>query len=151
VLCKQNLFLCIAEVTGLVLDSHSVNDIPLSVLLEKIAQVSYQGVHLVPASYTDDPDGENDWRSTTHFALSNKVPGALVKPINPGIASHLTCESFFLFQSSVLMAIASNLRDQIERGYRKAIPHVKLSDEFPYREQQGRVSRSIYLMRWVNV
>ena len=40
-LCEQNLFLCIAEVTGLFLDSCSVDDIPLSVLSKKIAQVSY--------------------------------------------------------------------------------------------------------------
>ena len=108
-LCKQNLFLCVAEVTGLFLDSHSVDNIPLSVLPEKIAQGSYQGVRLIPASYTDNPNGENDWRSTTLFALSSKVPGALIQPINPAVASHLTCDSFFLFQTSVLMAIASNL------------------------------------------
>jgi len=143
VLCEQNLFLCIAEVTGLFLDSCSVNDIPLSILPEKIAQVSYQGVRLIPASYTDNPNGKNDWRSTTLFALSSKVPGALIQLINPAVASHLTCDSFFLFQTSILMAIASNLRDHINRGYRKAIPHIKLSDEFPYREQQGNVLCSL--------
>jgi len=109
VLCKQNLFLCMAEVTGLFLDSNSVDDIPLAVLPEKIAQVSYQALRLVPASRTDDPEGEHDWRSTNLFALSNKVPGALVQAINPAVASHITCNSFFLFQSSKLMVIASNL------------------------------------------
>ena len=143
VLCEQNLFLCIAEVIGLYLDSRSVDDIPLSVLPEKNVQVSYQAVRLVPASYTDDPKGENDWRSTSLFALSNKVPGALVKAINPVVASHITCDSFFLFQTSILMAIASSLRDHMERGYRNAIPLVKLSEEFPYQEQQGNVSRSV--------
>ena len=109
VLCEQNLFLCIAEVTSLFLDSHSVDDIPISILPEKIPQVSYQGVCLVPASYANDPKGENDWRSTNLFALSNKVPGALVQPINPVVTTHITCDSFFLFQSSILIAIASNL------------------------------------------
>jgi len=108
-LCKQHLFLCVAEVTGLFLNARSVDDIPLSILPEKIAQVSYQAVHLVPASYTDDPKGENNWRSTNLFTLSNKVPGTLVQPINPAVASHITCDSFFLFQTSTLMAIASNL------------------------------------------
>ena len=152
VLCEQHLFLCIAEVTGLFLDARSVDDIPLSMLPEKIAQVSYQAVRLVPVSYTDDPKGENDWRSTNLFALSNKVPGTLIQPINPTIASHISCDSFFLFQTSILMAIASNLRDHIDRGYCKAIPHVKLSEEFPYREQQGRVSCSLlYSTQQVNV
>ncbi len=41
VLCKQDLFLCIAEVTGLFLDANSVDNIPLSILPKKIAQVSY--------------------------------------------------------------------------------------------------------------
>jgi hypothetical protein len=59
-LFEQNLFLCIAEVTGLFLDSHSVDDIPISILSKKIAQVLYQGVCLVPASYTDDSKGEHD-------------------------------------------------------------------------------------------
>src|SRR5216683_2432972 len=35
-LYKQNLFLCVAEVTGLFLDSHSVNNILISILPEKI-------------------------------------------------------------------------------------------------------------------
>jgi hypothetical protein len=140
VLCKQNLFLCIAEVTGLSLDSHSVDDIPISILPEKIAQVSYHGVSLVPASYADDPKGENDWRSTNLFALSNKVPGTLIQPINPAVATYITCNLFFLFQSSILMAIASNLRDHIVHRYHNAIPRVKLSHEFPYQEQQGNVS-----------
>jgi hypothetical protein len=142
VLCEQNLFLCIAEVTGLFLDSHSVDNIPISILPEKITQVLYQGVRLVPASYANDPKGENDWRSTNLFALSNKVPGTLVQPINPKVATHITCDSFFLFQSSILMAIASNLQDHIVCGYHNAIPHVKSSLEFPYREQQGNVSNS---------
>jgi hypothetical protein len=151
-LCKQHLFLCIAEVIGLFLDACSVDDIPLSILPEKIAQVSYQVVRLVPASYTDDPKGENNWRLTNLFTLSNKVPGALVQPINPAVASHITCDSFFLFQTSTLMAIASNLRDHIDHGYCKAILHVNLSEEFPYQEQQGRVSCSLlYSTQQVNV
>ena len=37
VLCEQDLFLCVAEVTGLFLDANSVDNIPLSILSEKIA------------------------------------------------------------------------------------------------------------------
>ena len=149
-LCEQDLFLCIAEVTGLFLNANSVDNIPLSILPEKIAQVSYQALRLVPASYTNDPTGENDWRLTTLFALSNKVPGALVQPINPAVTSHIMCNSFYLFQSSVLVVIASNLRDHIDCRYRKAIPHVKVSDKFPYQEQQGMASSSD-LTQWANI
>jgi hypothetical protein len=137
IFCEQKLFLCIAEVNGLFLDHKSVEDIPFSVLSEKIAEVSYQALRLIPADYSDDPDGTNDWRTSNLFLLSAKVPGALVQPINPSVASHNPCDSFFLFESSVLMAIAVNLRDRVFRGYRKAVPHISRSDNFPYQEKHG--------------
>jgi hypothetical protein len=136
VVCEQKLFLCIAEVNGLFLDCQPVEDIPFSVLSEKIAQVSYQALRLIPASRFDDPDGANNWRTSNLFLLSAKVPGALVQPINPAVASHNPCGLFFLFESSVLMAIAVNLQDHI-CGYRKSIPHVIKSDNFPYQEEYG--------------
>ncbi|KAI0283767.1 hypothetical protein BC826DRAFT_920313 [Russula brevipes] len=136
--CEQKLFLCITEVNGLYLDCEPIDEIPLSVLQEKIAQVSYQALHLVLASYSDDPDGTNNWRTSNLFSLTAKVPGVLVQPINPVVTSHNPCDTFFLFESSVLMAIAANLQDQVARGHRRAIPHVKASDHFPYQEQDGK-------------
>jgi hypothetical protein len=136
VFCERKLFLCIAEVNELFRDSVPVDDIPISILSEKIVQVSYQALRLVPASTTDDPDGINDWRSSNLFSLSAKVPGALVQPINPTIASHIPYNSF-LFDTSILIAMASNLRDRVIRGHHKAIPHVKATEIFPYREQHS--------------
>jgi hypothetical protein len=135
--CEQKLFLCIAEVNGLFHDSLPVDDIPVTLLSEKIIQVSYQALRLVPASTADDSNGINDWRSSSLFSLSAKVPGALVQPINPTIATHIPCSSFFLFETSTLMAIASNLCNRVIRGYHKAIPDVKASEFFPYKEQHG--------------
>ncbi|KAI0282663.1 hypothetical protein BC826DRAFT_1110696 [Russula brevipes] len=60
VFCEHKLFLCIAEVNGLFLDSRSVDGIPVAILLEKIAEVSYQALRLVPANASDDPGGNND-------------------------------------------------------------------------------------------
>jgi hypothetical protein len=140
VFCEQKLFLCIAEVNGLFRDSLPVDDISISLLSEKIVQVSYQALRLIPASTIDDPSSINDWRSSNLFSLSAKVPGALVQPINPTVASHMTFDSFFLFKTSSLMAIASNLRDRVIRGHRKAIPQVKASESFPYQEQHGKFS-----------
>jgi hypothetical protein len=144
VLCEGKLFLCIAEVNGLFLDHQPVDDIPISVLSEKVAQVSYQGLRLASASYSDDRDGKHDWRSLDLFRLSAKVPGALVLPINPDVASHNLCDAFFLFRSSELMAFATSLRDSILHSHHKAIPQVKLSDYFPYREQDGKSSCYLY-------
>jgi hypothetical protein len=138
VFCEQKLFLCIAEVNGLFYDSLPIDDILVTILSEKIVQVSYQALRLIPASTTDDPNGMNDWRSFSLFSLSAKVPGALVQPINPTIASHIPCNTFFLFETSTLMAMASNLRDRVIHGHRRAIPHVKASEVFPYQEHHGK-------------
>ena len=67
VFCEEKLFLCIGEVNGLFLDRQSVDDIPISILSEKAAQVSYQGLRLVPASYDDDHKGKHDWKSLDLF------------------------------------------------------------------------------------
>lgn len=137
VVCEGKLFLCIAEVNGLFLDRRPVEDIPISILSEKTAQVSYQALRLVPATYSDDHDGKHDWRSMDMFRLSGKVPGSLVLPINPDVASHNLCDAFLLFRSSELMAVAASLRDNIRGIHRKSVPQVKPSDHFPYREQDG--------------
>jgi hypothetical protein len=100
VFCEQKLFLYITEVNGLFCDSLSVDDIPITLLSEKIVEVSYQALHLIPASTTDDFSGRNDLRFSSLFLLSTKVPGTLVQPINPSIASHIPCSSFFLFKTS---------------------------------------------------
>ena len=111
VFCKQKLFLCIAEVNRLFNNFLPVDNILITVLSEKITQVSYQALHLTPASMINDPNGTNDWRSSSLFPLSAKVLGALVQPIDPTTTSHISCNSFILFKTSTLMAIASNLCD----------------------------------------
>ena len=140
VLCEDKLFLCIAEVNGLFLGHQAVDEIPIPILSERAAQVSYQGLRLVPASYSDDHNGIHDWRSLDLFRFSAKVPGALVLPINPDVTSHNLCDAFFLFQSSELMALATSLLDSIPCGHHKSIPLAKHSDYFPYREQDGKSS-----------
>lgn len=146
VLCEGKLFLCIAEVNGLFLDNQAVEDIPISLLSEKVTQVSYQGLRLVPSSYSDDHDRKHDWRALNLFQLFAKVPGTLVVPINPDIASHKFCDAYFLFQSSELMALMATLQDSVRLSHhRKAIPHVNPTDYFPYREQDGKYSYYWYL------
>jgi hypothetical protein len=140
VFCEGNLFLCIAEVNELFCDSLPMDNIPVTLLSEKIIQVSYQALCLVPVSTTNNPNGINNWRSSNLFSLSAKVPSALVQPINPTVTSHIPCNTFFLFETLTLMAIGSNLCDCIIHGYCKAIPHIKASDIFPYQEQHGTFS-----------
>jgi len=75
--------------------------------------VSYQGLRLVPASYSDNHNGSHDWKSKDLFIFSAKVPGTLVMPINPDVASHNFCDTFFLFQSSELIV---RLNEPLLRG-----------------------------------
>ena len=131
-LCEGNLFLCIAKVNGLILDNHPVDDILISDLSGKAVQVLYQGLCLVPATYSDDRNGNHDWRSMDLFQLSAKVSGALITPINPDIMPHKLCNAFFLFQSSELMALAVSLQDGIHRSHCRGILQVEPSDCFPY-------------------
>ncbi len=138
--CNQRLFLCLAEVNGLFLYGKSIEDIPVSILSEKIAQVSYQALHLIPATFSDAPDGKYDWRSSSLFTLSAKVPGVLVQPVNPGIATYIPGNSFFVFDMLILIVIAVNLRDHVVCGHLRAIPHVKVLDLFPYQAHDGAYS-----------
>jgi hypothetical protein len=140
VLYEDKLFLCIAEINGLFLGHQAIDDVPIPILSERGAQVSYQGLRLVPASYSDDHDRIHDWRSLDLFCLSAKVPGALILPINPDITSHNLGDVFFLFQSSELMALATSLLDSIPCGHCKSIPLAKPSDYFLYQEQDGKSS-----------
>lgn len=137
VFCEEKLFLCIAEVNGLFHDTLPMDDISVIVLSEKIIQVSYQALHLVPASATDDPNGINDWRSFNLFSLFAKVPGVLIQLINLTLTSHTSCNSFFLFETLTLMAIASNLHDRVIYGHHKSILHVKALEIFTYQKQHG--------------
>jgi hypothetical protein len=98
---------------------------------------------LVPASYEDDHNGKHDLKSLGLFQFSAKVPGALILPINPDIASNDLCDACFLFESSELMALAVSLQEGIPRGHGKAIPQVKASDHFPYQEQDGKSSQCL--------
>jgi len=65
--CKEKPFLCITEVNGLFLDHQPIDEIPISVLSERVSQVSYQGLRLVSSTDSDDPDGKHDWRSQDLF------------------------------------------------------------------------------------
>ena len=102
--------------------------------------MSYQGLRVVPATLSDDCDGLHDWRSLGLFRFSAMVPGALVLPINPDVASHNPCDAYFLFESSELMALAAILQDNIRPIHCKSIPQINRSDNFPYREQDGKPS-----------
>jgi hypothetical protein len=64
---------------------------------------------VIPATSSDVSNGKSNWQSSSLFTLSAKIPDMLVQPINSGVATHIPGNSFFVFETSVLMAIAVNL------------------------------------------
>jgi hypothetical protein len=60
--------------------------------------------------------------------------------VNPGVATHIPGNSFFVFKTLVLMVIAVNLQDRIICGHLRAILHFKVLDHFPYQAHDGAYS-----------
>jgi hypothetical protein len=125
---------------GSSLTTNLSRNIPFLVLSEKIAQVLYQALCLIPAGFSDYFDGTNDWRTSNLFSPSAKVSDMLVQPKNLAVTSHNLCNSFFLFEYLVLIAIAANLQDHAFCTDHKAILHIKMLDDFSYQEQNSTSS-----------
>ncbi|KAF8814766.1 hypothetical protein BYT27DRAFT_7229300 [Phlegmacium glaucopus] len=60
---ENNFWLCIGEVNGLQIDGQLVDYVSFEMLVEETVRVSYQVVGLRPATFEDDPEGRNDWRT----------------------------------------------------------------------------------------
>ncbi|PBK59574.1 hypothetical protein ARMSODRAFT_777510 [Armillaria solidipes] len=80
--CERQLFLCLGTVTDIRLGSHknsSVEEISLETLGEDGVTVSFQVMHIVPATVDDDSSERNDWRSRSNPATPNcfTVPGPI--------------------------------------------------------------------------
>lgn len=135
--CNKHLFLAIAEVNNITIDAVPVEQIGLDILWEDTVKVSYQIVHLVPTNTLDDPSLKHDWRTRGMLDITSTVSGRLVQPVNPVISTATPHKPFYLWESSVLMALASSLVERIFHRDFKNIPNVKQSAYFPYREASG--------------
>ncbi len=141
--CEKRMFLAIAEVVDIQINSNSMEELSLDLLMEDTATVTYQVVDLIPATHEDDPALKNDWRSTSHLQPAFlTAPGRLVQPINPTLST-AAAKPFFLFDSAVLVALADSLTARIRTGDIKRIPTVPRTQHFPYREKSGMFSLSI--------
>ena len=93
--CEDKIFLCIGEVNNLKLDSQSVEQLGLDILVEQTVTVSYQVLRLIPATSTDDPDLKYYWRSCSMQEMTFSVPGRLVQPINPAVSTLIPWVQFW--------------------------------------------------------
>ncbi|TFK70649.1 hypothetical protein BDN72DRAFT_870211 [Pluteus cervinus] len=132
----KNAWLVIGEVNGITIDGEPVEYVPHKMLRESIVSVSYQVIGLRPASSAEDPSSEHDWRSFRPLTEKTfSVAGCVIQPINPSTS---TDNEFYLFDSRVLVALASSLFEGLVQAELKNLPKTNPDLEFPYRERAGK-------------
>ncbi|KAK1221659.1 hypothetical protein PQX77_015528 [Marasmius sp. AFHP31] len=136
--CDGQIFLCIALVSGITMDSKPTEEIPVDLLQERTVLVAYQALRLVPATIEDDPEGKFDWRTTRTLGITGKLPGRFVRPIDPEVHDGAESKPFYLFDSPTLVALTASLTDGLSENDLLQIPTLKQTIEFPYREQDGK-------------
>lgn len=136
-LAEDKFFLCIGEVNGISVDSTSRDRIPIYLLPESTVRVSFQALHLAPATAYHDPSERYDWRSSHPLQYQFTVPGSLVQPVNPVASRPTGGPPCLLFDSGSLRALAASLRDRLSRAHLQSVPSAKVTLEFPYREALG--------------
>jgi hypothetical protein len=142
--CDDNIFLCVGEVISIHLGSKAVDYLRLDILLEDTVRITYQIYSLVCTSPDDDiPDNsmpKYDWKTSSLLPMKFKVPGNLIQPINPSLAMPSSRVPFYIFDTPMLIALTSGLRDRLTKSQLKFIPQTMQTDRFPYRERSGKHS-----------
>lgn len=139
-------FLSIGEINSILLNNESVDAIIIEDLQEQHVSVSYQLLHIVPATTDDDPDRKHDWRWSFQRLSTFKVAGTLIQPVNPDICTRITQRPFYLFESASLLAIGATLLEAVGTN---PVPEMsKALPEFPYRESSGNVV-PLYFMLYI--
>ncbi|KAF8967518.1 hypothetical protein BDZ97DRAFT_1903384 [Flammula alnicola] len=135
---ESKLWLCIGEVNSLKIDGQSVDYVGFDMLAERTVSVSYQMLGLRPAITDDDPELKHDWRTYRMPERSFTVPGALIGPVNPTLSSSHTDVPWYLFESSVLVALAASLTQELTVSQLKSIPKFGPTRDFPYLEASAQ-------------
>jgi hypothetical protein len=134
---ENKFWLCLGEVNGLQIDGRSVDEVSFEMLPEETVTVSYQILGLRPATLADDPDGRHDWRTYMMPERSFTVPGRLIQSVNPTTSKTHLSIPFYLFQSTVLVALTASLFQNLTVSNLKTVPKLALSNEYPYRQGSG--------------
>jgi hypothetical protein len=136
----QKIWFCLGKVNSLKVDNQPVTYLSLDMLSEETVTVSYQILGLHPATEDDDPEKIHDWHTYRHSnKFSFTVPGRLIQPLNPSM-SKTHCPGqvpWFLFQSTVLVALAASLIEQLMVSYLRNVPKLVATKEYPYRKASG--------------
>lgn len=135
--CEDNICLAIVQVTKLQYGSNGhLQSLAVPLLVDSNTQISCQILRLVPTTVIDDPSGKHDWAwSSGMDSTCENIPGQFIYPINPPVAVRNPGVPTFLFESSVLLTIATTIHQQLTPKDLKDLPTVKRSEHFPYRYQ----------------
>jgi hypothetical protein len=133
--CEDLIFLTIAQINRLQFASeHDLQDLPLHLLADPTAKISFQILRLIPATTKDNRSHQYDWCwSQAMDACCDNIPGQLIHPVNPTISLQTSGKPTFLFESHFLMTMAATLYQELLPQDRRGIPTVKQSEFFPYR------------------
>ncbi|KAF8173644.1 hypothetical protein BJ912DRAFT_859221, partial [Pholiota molesta] len=126
----RKIWLCIGEISSLKIDGNAVSYLSLDMLTEETVTVSYQVLGLRPANSDDDPDMIHDWRTYWMDEHSFSIPGRLIQPLNPSMskAHKLGQNPWYLFQSTVLVALAASFMEQLSNSHLKNVPRLAASN-----------------------
>ncbi|VDC03827.1 unnamed protein product [Peniophora sp. CBMAI 1063] len=125
--CNEHFFLLLAEVNLILYNSSLAESLPVSLLGEKVVQIGYQGLCLIPNSIDGNSSGTHDWMSSGFLTLSKRVPGALVQPVNPDISTSASGSGSCLFESSVLMSFTLSLLERVNLEHtRQSVPSMTI-------------------------
>jgi hypothetical protein len=130
--------MCIGEVNNIRIDGNFAASVPIEMLDENTVTISYQMLGLRPATTDDDPDQKHDWRTYTITERSFTVTGRLIQVVNPTLSKTHTNIPFYLFQSSVLIALTASIYRRLTAPHLKAVPKIATSQAYPYREASGK-------------
>ena len=134
---EKCFWICIGKVNDIKIDGDPAASVPVHMLDKDTVTISYQMLGLRPATSDDDPDQNHDWRTYTTQERSFTVPGRLIQVVNPTLSVTHTDIPFYLFQSSVLVALTASIFQGLAIPHLKSVPKIAPSQEYPYREASG--------------
>jgi hypothetical protein len=121
---------CCALALSIVSESTVSISLPVDLLQEDTVSISYQLLGLRPATTSEDVDKQikhHDWRSYAISEHTFTVPGRLVQSINLEVSMSTMHHSYFLLQSTFLVAITASLLQSIVASDLKLAPSISRS------------------------
>lgn len=134
---ENQLWLCIGEVNSLKIDGKVVGYIGLDMLSEETVVVSYQILGLRPAMSDNDPELKHDWRTYSMEERSFSAPGKLIQSINLALSVVHKTMPFYLFESSVIVALTASIFQSLTSSDLKKVPKFAMMKEYPYQATSG--------------